>query len=149
MIVQFGGIAGGQAMLSVIDPATALAFVFVSILLSIGMLPLLLSATRQPSFESVSPIGLGELHRASPLGVVGAIVMGAIQASYYTMLPVYGTRVGFSVDQIALTMAVAYVTVCLFQFPIGRLSDRYDRRAIMGLTMTACVALAQNIPCGE
>ncbi len=142
MIVQFGGIAAGQAMLSVIDPATALAFVFISILLSIGMLPLLLSATRQPSFESVRPIGLKELYRASPLGFLGAIVMGTIMASYYMMVPVWGVQVGLSVDQIALTMTVAYLTVCACQFPIGRLADRYDRRAIMVLTMTASCLLA-------
>lgn len=142
MIVQFGGIATGQAMLSVIDPGTALVFVFISILLSIGILPLLLTATRQPSFETARPIGLGELYRASPLGFVGAIIMGTIQASYYMMLPVYGSRVGLSIDQIALTMTVAYLTVCVFQFPVGRLSDRYDRRAIMALLMTACVGVA-------
>ena len=87
-------------------------------------------------------LGLAALYRASPLGVVGAVGSGVAQGALFGMGAVYAERLGLSTSGIATFMAAPLVGGMLAQFPIGRFSDRLDRRkvllAIVVLAATVC-----------
>ena len=142
MIVQMLGIVSSQALLNLGDPAGYLLFVIPSVLVSISFAPILLNVQPTPAFDTTKPMSLKELYLISPLGFVGMALMGGLFSAQFGMSSVYGTEAGLSVGQIAAFVSSIFLGGMLFQYPIGWLSDRMDRRiliagtAIIGLGMS-------------
>jgi len=94
-------------------------------------MPVLLADTPAPTFESIKPMSFRKLFEVSPLGCVGMLLTGGIYAAMFGMAAVYGAMSGLSVGQIAAFVAALYVGGLAFQYPLGWLSDRMDRRALV------------------
>ncbi|MGP9804514.1 MFS transporter [Paracoccus sp. NSM] len=131
MIVQLLGIVVAQALLNVGDPAGYLLFIIPSVLVSLAFTPILLSAQPAPQFETIKRMSFGRLYRASPLGCVGIFLMGGVFAALSGMSSVWGAMIGLSVAQISLFVAAIYAGGLVLQYPIGWISDRYDRRKLV------------------
>jgi MFS family permease len=141
MIVQLMGVIAAQAALNLADPGGWLLFVTISVAVSLSFAPILLTVSPVPMHEATKPMGLGDLFRASPLGFVGTVFLGAVFSAVFGMSSVYGTELGLSVAQISLFVSAVYVGGLVAQFPIGWLSDRIDRRLlILGLTALGAAA---------
>ena len=141
MVVSTGGMALGQVLLNVADPGQASLFILVSILVSMALIPMLLSQTRGPVMNAPAPTSIKEVYKASPTGVIGAFGVGILQGGSVGMGAVYAGLLGYSVAQISLFMTALLVGSVCFQWTIGRLSDHYDRR----LVLTAVTFLAAGI----
>lgn len=131
MIVQMLGIIMSQALLNVADPSDFTLFVIPSVLVSLAFIPILLTASTAPVFESAKSMKFKELFIASPLGCVGMFVTGGIFSALFGMASVWGTEAGLSVRDISIFIASIYVGGLLMQYPIGRASDRMDRRIMV------------------
>ncbi len=140
MIVQMVGIISAQALLTLADPSGYTLFVTMSVLVSISFAPILLSVTVAPAFQTTKPMTLLRLFHISPLGCVGTFLLGGVFAGIFAMASVFGTERGLTTSQIALFVAAIYTGGLLFQFPIGWISDRMDRRRLI-LIMTALGAV--------
>jgi MFS family permease len=135
MLVQILGIIAAQGVVTLSDASGYTLFVIMSVLVSVSFAPILLTAGTAPAYQAAKPMSLAQLFRISPLGCVGTFLLGGVFAGIFTMSAVFGTEKGLTVNQIALFVAMTYTGGLLFQFPIGWLSDRMDRRLlIMGLT---------------
>ncbi len=141
MVVVFIGMAGGQYLLNAADPAGAVLFIVSSIVVSLALIPILLSAGPAPSFEKTEAISLKTLYRASPLGVVGAVATGMAQGTIFSLTAVYAARIGLPISQIAVFTSLVYVGAMLLQLPLGRLSDHLDRRRVLTGTAFAAASL--------
>lgn len=141
MVVQLGGVAAGQFLLTLADPRGDTLFILASILLSLALLPLLLSARPTPPIEPHRAFGLPQLYRVSPLGFVGIGGIGLAQSALYAMGPVYAGAVGLGTAGISTFMALAILGGVTLQYPIGRASDRFDRRTVLTV-VTVLAALA-------
>ena len=140
MIGQLTGITAAQGILNLADPGGYTLFVVMSVLVSVSFAPILLSTGRTPAFETAKPMTLRQLFDASPLGCVGTFFLGGIFAALFGMAAVFGTEKGLSVAEISVFVASIYVGGLLFQYPIGWLSDRMDRRVlIFGATFAGTV----------
>ncbi|APZ51349.1 MFS transporter [Salipiger abyssi] len=145
MIVQMLGIIAAQAMLLVPDPSGFLLFVIPSVLVSVAFAPILLSVSPTPAFDTTKRMSLRELYAASPLGVVGMILLGGVFAAQFGMAAVFAAEAGLRLTQISMFVAAFYVGALVTQYPLGWLSDRMDRRqlvagvALMG-GLAACLA---------
>jgi MFS family permease len=131
MVVTYIGVGIGQLFLNLADPQEYPLYVLTSVLISIAVVPLLLSATSSPSFEESVNISAKELYKITPLGIVGTFVVGLVTATFFALGPVYAQRLGLNLQQISYFMAAAVVGTVLLQWPIGALSDRYDRRVVL------------------
>jgi MFS family permease len=85
---------------------------------------------------------LREMRAAAPLAVPGCILAGFIYSSFYAMMPVYLQRTGFSTSELATFMGIALIGALLPQWPMGRLSDRVDRRRLVFYTATISASLS-------
>ena len=85
MGISMGGMAFGQVLLNVGDPGQADLFILVSILVSLALIPMLLSSTRGPSMEAPTPMGIKEVYRASPAGFVAALANGILMGGSVSM----------------------------------------------------------------
>lgn len=141
MIVQMSGVILSQALLNVADPAGFILFVIPSVLVSLAFAPILLTATKSPSFETTKAMSLRELYTYSPTGIVGMFVLGGVFSAQFGMASIYGTQAGLSVAEIAGFVSSIFLGGLLLQYPIGWLSDRMDRRVlILGTSAVAACA---------
>ena len=140
MLVQIVGIIAAQGIVTLSDASGYALFVAMSVLVSVSFAPILLTAGAAPAYEATKRMTLAQLFRISPLGCVGTFLLGGVFAGIFSMSSVFGTERGLSVNQIALFVAAIYAGGLVFQYPIGWLSDRMDRRLlIMGLTAFGAV----------
>ncbi len=135
MIVQLVGIVIGQAVLGLDDPGGYNLFILMSVVVSVSFAPILLSASPAPLSDDTERMTLAELYKSSPLGCIGSFLLGGIFSTMFGMSAVYGGEVGFSVEQIAAFVSLMYVTAIAFQYPIGWISDKIDRRRVIAVCM--------------
>ena len=131
MIALYSGQAAGQFLLNLGQEAPDLPFMVSAIMLSIALLPVLLTRIEQPRIEAVTPFSLRRLYRVSPLGIVGTLVTGAMLGAFYALGAVYIQRLGLSLSQVALFTSCVIAGGVVLQYPLGFLSDRFDRRLVV------------------
>ncbi|MFT5658474.1 MAG: MFS family permease [Gammaproteobacteria bacterium] len=123
-----------------------LLFIVVSILISFPLVPMLVSSSAIPPYELPERISFTKLFRLSPMGLTGSFLNGISQAALYVALVLYGNAVRLSSSAIGGLMGSLTIGGMLFQFPLGKLSDRFDRRLIIvcapGLSIPLCLGLA-------
>lgn len=131
VIVQMVGIVAAQVLLNFADVGGYTLFVLMSILVSIAFMPILLSSTTAPVFRATKRMSLKELFVVSPLGCVAIFLLGGIFAILFGMPSVYGTEIGMSVSEISIFVGLIYFGGLIWQYPIGWVSDRMDRRQLI------------------
>ena len=131
MIVTFSFLGFGQFLLNLSDPAEVDLFILVSILLSFALLPILLSITEAPNITDSKKISLKELFIISPLGFVGAFFTGLAHSAILGYGAVFAVAKGFGIFEISIFMVIVTSFGALFQWPIGYISDKIDRRIIL------------------
>jgi MFS family permease len=141
MVISYGGLTGGQLLLNVADPMLHDLFILVAMLVSLAAVPILLVVTETPTMQSWTAMGPLRLYRACSLGAVGSCVAGIAGGALLGMGPVYAHAVGMSTVQISIFMALLIGAGAVFQWPIGRASDRLDRRqVILGVSIAGATA---------
>ncbi|TVP94341.1 MAG: MFS transporter [Roseinatronobacter sp.] len=145
MIVQMIGIIAAQALINFADPAGFLLFIIPSVLVSLAFAPILLSVSPAPTFGTTRSMSIKELYDVSPLGVVGIFLMGGVFAAMLAMTAVWGSEAGLSILEISIFTGAIYVGGLFFQYPIGWLSDRMDRRKLL-ITVASMGVAAGILP---
>ena len=134
MIITFIGIGLGVLLLNFNNPKNYEPFILVSLLLSMALVPILLTKRKPPTFKKISSIKIKELYKTSPLGTVSMLCTGFLHPAIFTMGAVYGALMNFSILEISLYLSLITISGAVFQWPIGYLSDRYDRRLVIIIT---------------
>lgn len=130
MISLYAGQAGAQFLLN-LDGSAAAPFVASSLLVSLSILPIALTRLKEPAVARQAPLPIRQLYAASPLGVVGCGMVGLMLGAFYGLGAVYTRRLGLEMSEIALFMSVVIAGGVALQWPIGWLSDRFDRRSVI------------------
>jgi len=147
MVVTYIGVGAGQLLLNLADPFDFELFILVSILISLAVVPLLLSAGSSPKFHDSVRISLLQLYRLTPLGLVSMFAVGMVTATFFALGPVYAQRIGLDIRDTSYFMSAAVVGTVLAQGSIGALSDRFDRRRVLTLvTILTAISAAVCIP---
>lgn len=150
MIVSFIGMGGGQLLLNAGDPDSSTLFILVSVLISSAAIPILLSVLPQPAMEQPARLGPLEMFRQSPLGTTGCMTSGMLQGALFGMGAVYARAAGLSVAETSVFMFTTILGAALVQYPVGKLSDRIDRRRVItAVALFGAVAYAAAVPAGH
>ncbi len=131
MITNYLSAGLGQFMMLIGDPAQFQLFIIASMVFSFALVPILLSQASAPKPSSPERMKFRELFAISPVGVFGMICAGMANASLYGMGAVFAREVGLSLVEVSTFMATAILAGMSLQFPIGRLSDKFDRRTVL------------------
>jgi len=145
MLVLYGGLGTAQFLLVLSDPRTPTLFMLVSVLISLAMVPIVISAQQLPGHAAPRKVSLPDLYRNSPLGVVGVTVSGLVSAIIFSMGPVYARLSGLDTGRVAAFMAASILAAVVTQYPIGRLSDRLDRRTVIAAVCTLAAMVSGAI----
>ncbi len=146
MIIQMFGIVIGQALVNVSEPGGYDLFILMSVLVSVSFAPILLNASPAPVAGSTERMSFPELFRSSPLGCIGAVLLGGIFSALFGMAVVYAGELDFSVELTSAFVSAIYIGGLVMQYPIGWISDRMDRRrVIMIVTLLGTAACVLGI----
>jgi predicted MFS family arabinose efflux permease len=145
MLVLYIGLGSAQFLLIPSNPSTPAPFMLVSALICLAMVPIVVSARQAPEPALPSKVRYRDLYRNSPLGVVACAASGLISAIIFSMGPVYARLSGMGTSHVATFMALSILAAVLTQYPVGRLSDRIDRRTVIAGVCTLATALAGSI----
>ena len=131
MVILYGAMGIGMFLLNFSDPIKFEPFILISVLTSAALVPILLTKKKPPTFKKVKGMSLKDVYAASPFGMVSSFFYGTIQSALFTLLAVYATTMNFSIFQISLVTFLLAISGAISQWPIGKLSDMYDRRKVI------------------
>lgn len=107
------------------------AFMLVSALCSLALLPVTTTRSANPATTVQRALSIGTLYRLTPVGLVGCFSVGLVNAPLLSLVPVYGGVTGLDVATIVVLFPVLQLGSLVMQWPLGRWSDRVDRRRII------------------
>ena len=146
LITTMVGTIGGQYLVPLGDPSNTTLFILCGIIFSIALLPTALTSSPLPAPPTQARFNVPKLYRRSPVAVVGAFLAGALSGAWLNLGGVFTQRTGLSTAEGATLLACVLLGSALSQIPIGRASDRMDRRLVMvacGIVGTvSCLVMA-------
>jgi len=131
MLVQYGAMGAGQFLLNVADPGSFVLYGVASILFSLALVPLTLARSAASGEVGRSALSFVALYRISPLGIVGSFGSGMLSGAVFATASVYATTIGMPVSQIAIFVSSGILGGLVMQWPLGKLSDLFDRRTVL------------------
>ena len=131
MVVLYGSMGIGMFLLNFSSPQSYQPFILVSIMTSLALIPILLTKKKPPTFKRIKAMNLKELYTASPFGMVSSFFYVTIQSALFSLLAVYSISMNFSIFEISFVTFLLAISGAISQFPIGKLSDIYDRRRVI------------------
>ncbi len=135
--VHFIAVAAGQMLLTVADPMQFTLFAFVGMLFALSIIPFSLSTTEPPALPESATLELGWLFRNAPVSAIAALGIGGASGSFWSLFPVFGSSIGMPTHEIAWFLTATIIGSAVAIWPIGRLSDRMDRRLVLAALILA------------
>ena len=131
MIILYGSMGLGMFMLNFSSPEKFQPFILISVLMSAALLTILLTKRKPPQFKKIQSMSLKDLYNSSPLGMVSAVLYGIVQSALFTLLAVYAAAMNFSIFDISLVTFLLAISGAVSQYPVGYISDKFDRRKVI------------------
>ena len=131
MISSYLGASSGQLLLNIPDSSGVVIYITVSILLSVALVPISLTALPTPAITVHKNMSLIALYKKTPVGVVGCLISGIFVGAFYILGAIYAHQMKLTLEQTSLFMFFGVFGGMAIQLPIGRLSDHFDRRIVM------------------
>lgn len=146
MVATYLTFGGSQFALLLASPGGTLLFELGAMVLCIALILVATMRSEQPLAAAPVRLRAGEVLRAAPVAVVGCLVAGINSGAFFALVPVFGQTRGLPLIEISSYIALAIFGGMLLQVPVGKLSDRFDRRLVAGSCALAFAALAVAIP---
>ncbi|MDC2969552.1 MFS transporter [Candidatus Pelagibacter sp.] len=131
MVILYGSMGIGMFLLNFSTPKNFQPFILISVITSVALIPILLTKKKPPTFKKITAMSINELYKSSPFGMVSSFFYGTIQSALFTLLAVYATSMNFSILEISIVTFLLAISGAIAQFPIGKISDVYDRRKVI------------------
>ena len=131
MIVLYGSMALGMFFINFSKPENFQPFILVSLIMSLSLIPILLTKRKPPTFKRILGMKLRDLFDTSPFGMVSSLLIGSTHSALFSMLAVYAASMNFSIFEISIVTFLVAISGAISQWPIGKLSDALDRRLVI------------------
>ena len=153
-LANFSGSAIGQQVLRAFEAKSYALFSAAAAFLMLALVPMAMTKAEPPPIPARGRLLFGELLRRSPTSLVTAILLGLANGAFWSLIPAYVERLHLGAGTVASFMTATIIGSAISPYPVGRLADKFDRRAMIaalsGATMTIEILLylAQKPPIG-
>lgn len=143
LCVFYVATACGQLFLKLPITNLIIIFALIALLSSLSVLPVSLTQVNAPIIEQPEIISPWTISKQAPLGVVTCFCSGLVLGVIYGMLPLFFVQIHLPASATAWLMLVTILGGGVLQLPIGRYSDRVDRRWVLAAVclITAILSL--------
>lgn len=142
IVVNFFMTTVGQLMVLLAPIQHFELFAAASILVSLAVVPVALTTSAQPAPIAIVEFRPIRLFKIAPVGLMGTFMIGIANGAYWSLLPVFAIGRGLTSNGAAVFLSIAAIGGALAQWPIGRLSDRIDRRLVLGCVMVGAASMS-------
>ena len=139
VIVNFAAFTVGQLLVTLYPVHEAGDFIVAAMLASLAIVPVALTRSAQPAPITIVSFRPVQLYRAAPVGLVASFMVGVSNGAFLGLGPISAVGSGLSTAQVALFMSAATLAGAIAQWPVGRLSDRVDRRLVLFALLVGAV----------
>ncbi|AZU03931.1 major facilitator transporter [Glycocaulis alkaliphilus] len=94
-----------------------------------------------PSGDEGSPLAMLTTARLAPAAILAGFLFGALENSFFALMPVYGDRTGLTTVMVGLLMTTGALGALCMQIPIGNFADRTGRMRTLALITGGAVAI--------
>ena len=133
MITHTFASGSGQLLIPFAQVDTFHLFAIASIGYCLALVPVLITRQNVPELVKREKFRFMQVYRYSPAAMTGALCCGLVSSAMYGLAPVYTIGIGMTTATTALFMAFMIYGGGVLQWPVGKLSDRFDRRKLMVL----------------
>ncbi len=130
-IIDIGSVTGAQFMIPVFGAGGFTIFAIMSMMITLSLVPVSLADRSNPVPPEEVGLDLARVWRISPLASIGCVAVGLTNSAFRTLSPVYAEQIGLSVADVVTFVSVSIFGGAIIQYPLGYLSDRWDRRTIL------------------
>ena len=142
MVVSLVALSLGQLLLNTQPSGSFVLFSMVAIMVSLAAIPVAWTRLEQPVLHAGPAMRLGQVVKLVPGAAIGALLAGVALGAFWSLGPAYASSVGLTRVQVSAFMSITILGGAVMQFPIGRLSDRHDRRTALALVSGVGALLA-------
>ena len=128
MITFYAAEALGQLLINVGSTHDLLLYAIAAMLCSLSVIPLSMTRSSTPEFTEVSSMGLITLCKKTTSSVFGCCFAGMILSATYGLFPILFSEIYHDTSKVSVFMFSLIMGGMLLQYPVGKLSDRIDRR---------------------
>jgi len=139
IMVNYAALATGQWLVTRYSPMQFDLFAIATIAMALSVVPLALTRQQQPSPVALVRFRPVALYKSSPVGLVGVFGSGLANGAYWSLGAVAAVGHGLSPSDAALFLTIATAAGAIGQWPVGRLSDRIDRRLVLAGLLAGAV----------
>lgn len=149
MVATFMALAVGQLLIGRMQIESSAPFSAIVALFAIGLVIVSMTRAEPPEATPTGALPYIQLALAAPVAMTGCAFSGMITGAFYALVPAWMEAEGIARETIALSMLVTVLGGLAFQLPVGRVSDRFDRRivlSVLGLGFAAAAVIAAVLP---
>ncbi|MGD9661903.1 MAG: MFS transporter [Porticoccaceae bacterium] len=130
-VINLSMMVVGQQLLNLADVSGATLFGVAAILLSLAIIPVSLTVTLAPA--PIEPVRLNfvRVWEISHVAILGACATGLVTGAFWSLGPLFARGVGMETSVLTLFMSAVVMGGAIFQLPLGRISDKVDRRIVL------------------
>lgn len=136
LTINYLGLGLGQLLAGTGTAGQVQQMSMVTMLFILGIFPLIFLDGEAPrslrlTEPRVARLFLGHVRAVSeyvPLTIPGCLLIGFLYGAFYALMPVVLLQTGFAVSEMSDFMGAALAAALAAQIPIGKISDRMDRR---------------------
>ena len=145
-LINLLAIAASQQLL-LIDSATGYTlFIIASLLVTASIMPISWTRLQQPNVDVDMPsMSILKVFDAAPVAVTGCLVSGLIMGPFWGLTPLFVNGLGYTENELAAFISLSILGGALLQYPVGRWSDRMDRRRVILFTLILGCILALSM----
>lgn len=132
----------GQYLIDLLPTGGTGSFILTAGLFILALIPVAATNAEAPLPAAHSTLSIGRLFRITPLGVLGSLFAGLINSAFSGLAPIYAQGIGLSTPRISIFMSITILGALMFQMPVGRLSDRFDRRSVLLIIIISLTAVS-------
>lgn len=131
MVAYYVATGLGQLLLNSSSSASVSLYSIITILIALSILPVALTRFHAPSPDSPHVLSLKRLLQKTPVAVIGSFVGGLMLGAIYSLFPLFLAKIGKNFHEISYIMMSTIIGGGMLQYPLGRASDKIDRRKIL------------------
>ena len=138
-IIDIAAVTGSQYLIPAFGPEGFAIFAIMAMMITLSLVPVSLADRSNPTPPEAVSLDLTRVWRISPIACMGCIAIGMTNGAFRLIGPIYANDVGMDVTDVATFMGAGIFGGAVLQYPLGYLSDRYDRRRILIISTLGAV----------
>ncbi|AEP28546.1 MFS transporter [Brumicola nitratireducens] len=129
--LNFVMVMSGQQLLNLGNTQDWMLFGLAAIFVSIAIIPVSLTLSAAPAAIHQVKVNMFKVWQHSHIALIGAVVTGLVTGAFWSLAPIYAKDNGFESSQLAAFVSATVLGGACFQLPLGKVSDRFDRRIVL------------------